>query len=576
MLRLLTFTLALLAFSSSTVLAARPNVIIILTDDQGYGDLSCHGNPRLKTPTLDQLYAESVRFTDFHVAPMCSPTRGELQTGLDAFRNGASAVCEGRSMPRRELPTMGQIFKDNGYATAHFGKWHMGDSYPYRPQDRGYDMSVHNCAWGIRSLAEYWDNDAFDDHYWRNNKLEQFPGYNTDAFFNEAMKWMKGQKQPFFVYLATTAAHGPFYVKEEYAAPYEDLGQRVANFYGMIVNIDENVARLEEFLKENDLRDDTILIFITDNGTVAGEKVYNAGMRGKKTSYYDGGHRVPFFLRWPAGGYDQPRDVDTLAHSTDVLPTLIDLCDLKNKRDATFDGQSLVPVLGGDASGFADRMFVIQYLADFKKWSGAVLWNKWRLVHGDELYDIATDPGQKNNVYDQHDDVVKAMRDYYEAWCTRSEPIMGRPNYVGIGTEQEPVTWLSSCNWTGSYCDNWGNLAAKDRFGHWFVEAESPGRYEVTMYVYHPAANAPLNQPLNNVPARPITQAKLIVDGKETVVDTKPDDTHATFHVSFDKGQRSTLEGQFLDRNGKPLCGAFYTFVAREGDESAAGEPAGQ
>jgi arylsulfatase len=161
----------------------KPNVIIILTDDQGYGDLSCHGNPVLKTPNLDRLHARSVRFTDFHVCPVCTPTRGELLTGMDAFRNGATFVCEGRSMPRRELPTMAQTFKANGYATAHFGKWHLGDNHPYRPQDRGFDLSVHNNGWGIKSLGEYWDNDAFDDFYWRNDRIEQFPGYNTDGFF---------------------------------------------------------------------------------------------------------------------------------------------------------------------------------------------------------------------------------------------------------------------------------------------------------------------------------------------------------------------------------------------------------
>lgn len=545
--------------------AERPNVILILTDDQGYGDLSCHGNPILKTPTLDKLHAESVRFTNYHVAPMCSPTRGELLTGLDAFRNGATAVCEGRSMPRVELTTMAKVFKQNGYSTGHFGKWHLGDTYPFRPHDRGFDLSIHNQAWGIASLAEYWQNDATDDRYWRNNELQKFKGYNTDAFFSEAMSWIKEQDGPFFVYLPTTAAHGPFKVPERYAAPYKtkDLAPAVRNFYGMIANIDENVARLEAFLKEQGLRENTILIFMTDNGTVIGHQVYNAGMRGHKMSEYDGGHRVPFFLRWPAADLDEPRDIDTLAHDTDVLPTLVELCGLKTGAGDRFDGKSLKPLLDGDSRTFADRKFVIQYRAEFKKWSCAVLWNQWRLVNGSELYDVSTDPGQKRNVYDQHPKVVQAMRDYYEKWFQEVAKVQGQTNYFHVGAKQEPVAWLSSCNWTGSYCDNWGNLATGRRFGWWNLVADSSGEYEVSLYMFHPDADTPLNKSLLNVPARPVAKAKLIVDGEATVVDTQPEDTHAVFHLSLKKGQKLKLEGQFLDAAGKPLFGSCYTFVKK-------------
>lgn len=542
----------------------KPNVILILTDDQGYGDLSCHGNPRLKTPALDRLHGQSVRFTDFHVAPMCTPTRGELMTGKDAFRNGATAVCEGRSMPRRELPMMPRFFRESGYATGHFGKWHLGDNYPYRPHDRGFDESVHNAAWGVLSLAEHFENDCFDDRYWRNNTLEEFPGYNTDVFFNEAMAWIRKQKKPFFVYLPTTAAHFPFNVPERYAAPYRSLGRRVGDFYGMIANIDENVGRLDAFLEENGLKDNTILIFMTDNGTVAGNEIHNAGMRGKKTSVYDGGHRVPFFLRWPAAGLDRPRDIDALTHSTDLLPTLIDLCGLENRSKATFDGRSLKPLLDGKGGGFPDRKVVIQYLAKFTKWRGAVLWKKWRLVNGTELYDVASDPGQEKNLHARRPEVVRALRAHYEAWCRKIEPVMGQTNHVSVGTPHERVTWLSSCNWTGSYCDNWSNLASRNRFGHWSLQVESSGDYEVSMYVFHPEAKIPLNRSFRNVPARPVARAKLIAGGQERLADTSPTDTHVTFTLSLEKGQKLELEGKFLDRDGKPLCGSFYTFMKKK------------
>ena len=558
--------LSLLACGGSAVAADKPNVILILTDDQGYGDFACHGNPILRTPQLDRLHAESIRFTDFHVAPMCSPTRGEIMTGVDAFRNGATAVCDGRSMPRRELATVAQLFKENGYATAHFGKWHLGDNCPFRPQDRGFDLSIHNGAWGIKSLAEYWKNHGTDDKYWRNNELQTFPGYNTDAFFREAMAWMTEQKRPFFAYLATTAAHAPFNVPSKYAKPYGKLDPAVRNFYGMIANIDENVGRLEEFLQQKNLRENTLLVFMTDNGTIIGDKVFNAGMRGHKTSLYDGGHRVPLFVRWPAADLGTPRDIDTLAHCTDILPTLVDLCGLMNPSHAPFDGKSLAPLLRQQPDdGFNDRMLVIQYGTNFKKWQCAILWNKWRLVEGKELYDIASDPGQRNDISSQHPKVVQAMREFYEKWCRDSRPIMEQSNYVKIGDDREPVTWLSSCNWTGSYCDNWGNLATGTCLGHWNVEVETPGEYEISLYMFHPDSHTPLNHSLLNVPARPVAKAKLIVGDRRMVQDTKPADTHATFTVNLKQGDKMNLEGQFLDAQGEPLFGACYTFVKKKG-----------
>ena len=174
---LLLLMLVSCACFAAAALPEKPNVLLVLTDDQGYGDLSCHGNPVLKTPNLDKLHSESIRFTDYHVAPMCTPTRGELLTGKQAFRNGAVLVCQGKSMIRRGIPTMADMFKAAGYATGHFGKWHLGDNYPYRPQDRGFDETVHHGAWGITSMADYWDNDYFDDTYEHNGKPEKHNGY---------------------------------------------------------------------------------------------------------------------------------------------------------------------------------------------------------------------------------------------------------------------------------------------------------------------------------------------------------------------------------------------------------------
>src|SRR5688500_1542698 len=265
--------------------AARPNVIVVITDDQGYGDFSCHGNPVLKTPHLDQLAQQSIRLTNFHVSPMCTPTRGQLLAGLDALRNGAMNVSSGRTLLRRGIPTMANVFAASGYQCGQFGKWHLGDNYPYRPQDRGFHEALYYPSSHIGSAADAWNNDYFDDTYWHNGKREQFKGYTTDVFFREALRWM-GEKtkvsEPFFCYLATAAAHGPLFVPDEYRRPYRDQPRNVASFFGMIANIDENMARLEKFLVERGIRENTLVIFLTDNGGTAGTSIHNAGMRGRK------------------------------------------------------------------------------------------------------------------------------------------------------------------------------------------------------------------------------------------------------------------------------------------------------
>src|SRR5262245_38054655 len=267
----------------------KPNVIILMTDDQGYGDLSCHGNPVLKTPNLDRLHRESVRLTDFHVCPMCTPTRGQLMTGLDALRNGATSVTAGRAVMRPGLPTMAEIFRASGYKTGLFGKWHLGDSYPHRPMDRGFDEAMYHKGWGVTSAPEF-SSPLFDGRYFHNGDAKRFKGFMTDFWCDQAMAWIKARKEkgePFFCYLPTNAPHGPCDCPPKYSAPYKGKGP--ALFFGMIANIDDNLARLEAYLKDNGLRDDTILVYMTDNGGTAGVPTFNAGMRGRKTTIYEGG-----------------------------------------------------------------------------------------------------------------------------------------------------------------------------------------------------------------------------------------------------------------------------------------------
>ena len=347
------------AFSSAAAFAGdpavrlrkdAPNIVIVITDDQGYGDLSCHGNPVLKTPSLDALYAESIRLTDYHVSPTCAPTRSSLQSGHWANRTGVWHTIMGRSMLRVGEPTIGEVFSNAGYATGMFGKWHLGDNYPFRPEDRGYTHVLRHGGGGVGQTPDVWDNAYFDDTYFLNGTPTKFKGYCTDVFFENAKQFITEQAEankPFVAYISTNAPHGPLHAPEESAKKYADQNEKLANFFGMIDNIDTNVGQLRAFLTEKNLADNTIFIFTTDNGTAGGKNVFNAQMRGKKGSQYDGGHRVPFFVYWPAGELNRPTDVKPITHAVDVLPTLIDLCKIKVETDLKFDGKSIASLLRG-------------------------------------------------------------------------------------------------------------------------------------------------------------------------------------------------------------------------------------
>lgn len=570
---LLTTPLAANAFAQQR--ASRPNVVILLTDDQGYGDLSCHGNPVLKTPNLDRLHSESVRFTDFHVAPMCTPTRGQLLTGLDALHNGATSVTAGRAIVRRGIPTMADIFSANGYATGIFGKWHIGDCYPYRPMDRGFQVAKYHRGFGISSAVEF-GNDYFNGRYLDNGVSKQFPGYCTDFWFSEAMNFMRQQKQrnqPFLCYLPTNTPHGPAWVDEKYAAPYRKEKQP-ADFFGMIANLDENVGKLEAFLKDSGLRENTIFIYMTDNGGTAGVPVFNAGMRARKTAIYDGGHRVPCFVRWPAGRLSKPADVNVPAQIQDVLPTLIDLCGLKN--NAKFDGTSLAPLLKNTSARLPDRMMVVQYGQILKKWESCVINGKWRLINGEELFDFHAEPGESTDLSGQHRDIVKQMRDHYEAWWARVEPALREYVPISIGAPQSNPVSLCCADWHDIYSDNPGHVAngaGGPQGGPWSVFIERDGEYQVTLsrWPFHlelalDAPCPPIKLTRGSLPegkAFPIAAAKMTIAGQTLSAKAPAGSKSVTLAVKLKGNQKTDLQAWFQDKNGKDLCGAFYASVKR-------------
>ena len=564
---------------------SRPNIIFVLTDDQGYGDLSCLGNPILKTPVLDRLHADSVRLTDFHVAPMCTPTRGELMTGQDALRNGATFVCMGRSLLRADLPTMADILADNGYHTGHFGKWHLGDNYPYRPQDRGFHETIHHPAFGITSAADYYGNDYFDDHYRHKDEIRQYMGYCTDVWFEEAMRWMQGchkRNEPFFAYIATNAPHGPYWVPDEYRQPYLDgIKRDEASFFGMIANIDENMAQLEKFLLDNDIRDNTILIFMTDNGTAMGEGIYNAGMRGRKTSLFEGGHRVPCFIRWPAAGLEGGRDVGGVTRGVDILPTLIDLCDLHAPDGWTCDGLSLAEHVRRPDKAVADRTSIVQYgHANEGARTGftgrdraAVMWGRWRLVDGRELYNIGEDPGQQQDVAQSNPELVKRLRGQYGAWWDGVSDTLASYQSLTIGADAENPARLCSCDWAWVYADNQRGMRGPVMdSGTWHVDAARAGLYSFTLRRWPEESGLGISDPapvMQGVDgswpagkALPVASAWLQVGRSEQMLPVPPDATAQTFEMAVERGP-TTVKSWWHDKQGSPLAGAYYLTAER-------------
>lgn len=590
-----------------------PNVIILITDDQGFGDLSCHGNPVLKTPHLDRLHDESIRFTDFHVAPMCTPTRGQLMTGRDALRNGAMNVSSGRTPLRREFPTMAEVFAASGYSTGLFGKWHLGDNYPYRPQDRGFQESIWYPSSHIGSVPDAWENDYFDDIYFHNGRPRQFRGYTTDVFFTEAIRWMEEQAKqgrPFFCYLATAAPHAPHFVPEQYrnairqsleaARPQlskfaaglqpearSSFEEELVRFLAMIANIDENVGRLEGFLKSSGLRENTLLIFLTDNGSTFGPRYFNAGMKGGKTTLWEGGHRVPCFIRWPDGGLRPAGDVPGLTQVQDIFPTLVELLQLRLPAGVQFDGISLAPVLRGQSEVPEDRMLVINYsrmpfkstrtTADNnavpRREGAAVLWKRWRLLEDKALYNLAHDPLQERNVIDQYPEVAAKMRSHLNAWWDGVKARVNEFQAVIVGDDAENPTMLTACEWADVFLDQQAQVRRGERkSGLWHIEVAKPGEYAFMLSRWPYASGLRLRDGISETKvtdgilpageAWPVTAARIRVGHMERVIRPVGDAIAARFVIPLDVG-RTTLETMFLDENGQEIAGAYYVTVER-------------
>lgn len=515
-------------FGVTATAAERPNVILIMTDDQGYGDLGVHGNPIVRTPHLDAMAARSAVLKNFYVSPVCTPTRACLLTGRYNYRTRAIDTNRGRAMMDPDEVTIAEILKRAGYATGIFGKWHLGDCWPMRAMDQGFEETLVHRGGGIGQPSDPPGGEGkyTDPILFRNGKAAPMKGYCTDVYFREGMKWADtalAGKRPFFLYLPTNAPHGPlndvprdkydYYRTQHITAdrlpktPGHPIAKGLdadtqARVYAMIENIDDNVGRLFAWLDRGGLTDNTVVLFLTDNGRATAG--YNAGFRGLKSDVYEGGIRSPLFAHWP-GQLKPGVASDHIAAHVDLLPTLLEVCGVDERKDLKLDGRSLWPLLKRQAGPWPERtLFTQSHRGDLpmKYHHFAVRTQKWKLVRNSgfglekpppgrmklELFDMASDPFEMKNVAEANPDVVADLRGQYEAWfedVSHTRPGNFAPPRIRLDPpHQEPVV-LTQQDWRGA---NWG---PNDR-GYWDVESAAPATYEIRLIFASPVRRAVL------------------------------------------------------------------------------------
>lgn len=594
-----TLTACLLLYSQSFAAEGKPNVIVVVIDDMGYGDVAAHGNPVVRTPQLDKLHAESARLTDFHVDPTCSPTRAALMTGKYSHHVKVWHTIAGGNHLRAEELTMADAFRANGYRTGMFGKWHLGSNLPYRPVDRGFDEWLGQGDGGTGTTDDHFLNDRVNDRFIQNGERDkQIDGWADDVFFDSAMDFIRSSKKeekPFFVYLCTYSPHHPITLPDPSAA--DEYKKKVnagsAFFFAAIEKIDTQIGKLRTTLAEEGLERDTIVIFTTDNGGTEGVGVFNAGMRGKKGSPYDGGHRVPCFIHWPAGGLRQGEDITSLNAHIDVLPTLVDLCSLKLPRDVDFDGQSFRGHLIDAKVEAPDRTLFVEVQRTFKpeKWSAATaMTSRWRLVGNSELFDIKSDPGQKKNVIADHPDVVAKLRKDFDAYWANVTPGDRDHAECIVGDDHDPETFLSSSDW---YLPNppWNHVscaAGSPAAGSWHIRAASAGTYQFEVRRWPREADAELA----GVPAiqksvdawdtqgskpdllygnehtkfkkLPVASVRLTVGEKTQTLPAPTGAKEVSFDFALEASSSYPVKAELLDKAGSVISGAYYVYCRKK------------
>ncbi len=475
----------------------RPNVLLILSDDQGYGDFSLHGNPHLSTPNLDKLGTQGVEFTRFYVSPVCAPTRASLLTGRYHLRSGVHGVTAGRETMRANEITLAESLRAGGYRTGLIGKWHLGEHYPHVPRAQGFDEFT-----GFRTghWTEYWDAPLE-----RNGTPFASKGYIADAFTDEAIRFLgEDTARPFFLYLAYNTPHAPYLAPGKNWRQFQDKGlpPQVAAVYSMVANLDENIGRLMQSLDRMNLAGNTLVLFLTDNGP-NGQR-YNAGLRAAKGSVYEGGVRAPLFLRWPQG-IEGGRKIDRLSGAIDVMPTVLDLCELRRPAAALpWDGVSLRPLLEAKETHWPDRMLFTHRGGSGNPeamYPGAVRTQRYSLVNGAELYDVVADPGESKNIAAENPAMAQRLKAAYESWFRVAAEQCGfrRPTIPVGYAEEDPVTlpapqaylagglrYKRGTGFAHEWITDWNSVNGA---AHWEIEVVRAGNYEVAARYLCPVAN---------------------------------------------------------------------------------------
>ena len=492
-------------FSNCAAAADSPNVLLIMTDDQGFGDIRSHGNPHIDTPTHDRIAAEGVRFDRFFVSPVCAPTRASLLTGRWHLRTGVHGVTGGRETMRSDETTIAEILRDAGYATGAFGKWHNGAHYPQHPNGQGFDQFVGFCA-------GHWNN-YFNGHFERNGTLEPFDGFIIDRMTDEAINFIESNaERPWFCYVPYNTPHSPWQVSEELWQKYvsRNVGDPKATCaYAMVENIDTNMGRLLATLEKSGIDDDTIVIFLTDNG--ANSDRFNAGMKGRKGSLHEGGTRVPCFMRWPKE-IPAERTIPQIASHIDLLPTIAELANVEIPSDLSLDGRSLAPLIKGKNVGWRTRNLYAHWGDDPSgkpnASRGAIRSERWRAVKYSnkwELYDMFADPSQLNDLANEQSSVLSQLSADYEKWFADVTSQGFAPIPTDVGHDQSPavtlpgheaslvtndaaprsgakkaagISYVGRAGWANDWITNWTDVNA---FPQWRINVVSPGKYRVSL-----------------------------------------------------------------------------------------------
>lgn len=474
----------------------QPNVLLIITDDQGYGDLSLHGSPYLETPHMDRIGQEGVRLDQFYVSPVCAPTRASLLTGRYHMRTGATSVTRRREVIDPEETTLAEVFRDNGYRTGCFGKWHNGSFYPETPRGQGFDEDL-GFHYGVFPVY-------FDPVLQHNGKPVRKEGYITDILTEGALDFMEGASkggEPFFCYLSYNAPHTPALVPEPYFQRFKEqyLGDREAALHGMVANLDDNIGRLLVALREWGIEEETLILFMTDNGP--NSRRYNAGMKGRKAHYDEGGVRVPAFLRWPGSLESGTRVERRLAH-IDILPTLADLLGLDGTADLELDGRSFRALLEDPHAPWPDRVLMTFPFGqgEVLRQRGAARTERWAAVMRDgqwKLYDLLADPRQTTDVKDHYPWVMETLEARY--WERFEDVTAGQdfgPTPIPVGHPEAPEIIMEGhdatlvnqdeggigYNFWAGFAHHWINGWTNPRaYPEWLGTCVSAGEYEIAL-----------------------------------------------------------------------------------------------